>query len=479
MTEQDHRFRSRYTKISDRALYEKRLCRILNETGMVKLKEVTLDGRRFTVAERYQLGEYPELWYCYYNEDMKPENFDPENRSMTVGGRTINTVKLAVLNLESIMTEEGIVIPNHNGSFHLRPRASRWLTTLFNEPLTLDTHIWDIFLHLCREYAGADGMDDVARKAFLDSTTWTETVLSHGGFGQVIGILSVLNGTEPVEQGVEDEELLDEDGELSRLGEIRRFLTQLAKYHASSEKSDEEQFNALIQALCSMYRFGTPPADGTLAKILVPAAVANIPEFAVKKICDVYGRSFWKTWERVHEQGVKSQPMKTLMDFRPLTTNEYLDFIPDNMLLIYKSGDMEKLSPDVQAMFRRLRSWGSELEFDIEEITLRDIADIMEYAENHYYRIYTFSGFLYHTVSHLHDPDVQILWKLYRRLLHQPDLLKSASVLFDDDGKLKRQLRYCPPDMRMNTGRAAIKRFNMMLANPALLKDVMDIQLEL
>ena len=478
MAEQDTRFRSGNTKITDRRLYEERLCRILNEAGMVRLKEVTLGGHRITVADRYKPGEYPELWYCYYNEDMRPEPFDPEDRSMRVGGKTINTVKIAVETLESIMTEEGVVVPSFNGTPCLDTRASRWLTTLFETPLTLDTHIWDIFIHLCRIYSREDGVDENVKKLFMDVNTWMESVLSQGGFGQVIGIISVLNGTEPIELNIEEEELFDENGKLSRLGEIRRFITKLDEFHASSKQSDEEQFNALIQTFCRMYRFRTPPDDSTLAKILVPAAAANIPEFAVLKICEVYDRDFWKTWEMMQEKGVKSRPMKELMDFEPLTTNAYLNFSYDDTLLNYRSGTMDQLSDDVRSLFKILRTWYRKLEKDTEKITPDEIINILEYAEKHYYRIHTFSNFLNYTASHLQDKEVQTLWKTYRRLLHDPLPLRSAGILFNADGSLHRPLGLCPPDMRMNMGRRAVKRFNMITANPVLLKEALGITLE-
>ena len=58
----------------------------------------------------------------------------------------------------------------------------------------------------------------------------------------------------------------------------------------------------------------------------------------------------------------------------------------------------------------------------------------MVYADEEYYRIYTFFDFFEETMENLMDKKYLALWKIYDDMLHSPELEEAGSVIFVPEG---------------------------------------------
>ncbi|MCI9320127.1 MAG: hypothetical protein HFH05_08630 [Lachnospiraceae bacterium] len=62
------------------------------------------------------------------------------------------------------------------------------------------------------------------------------------------------------------------------------------------------------------------------------------------------------------------------------------------------------------------------------------ILDLMEYADENYYCVYTFADFFEETLEHLADSRYLALWKIYDHMLHDPEMEAAGDVVFVPDG---------------------------------------------
>ena len=62
------------------------------------------------------------------------------------------------------------------------------------------------------------------------------------------------------------------------------------------------------------------------------------------------------------------------------------------------------------------------------------ILDLMQYADENYYRVYTFSDFFQESIEHLQDRRFLALWKIYDDMLHDPVMEEAGSVIFVPEG---------------------------------------------
>ncbi len=113
----------------------------------------------------------------------------------------------------------------------------------------------------------------------------------------------------------------------------------------------------------------------------------------------------------------------------------------------------------------------------------------MEYADENYYRVYTFSDFFQETMENLSDRRFWALWKMYDEMLHDPEMEKAGSVIFVPEGpeyenvglhyygtqprrRLKRNWDIMKKDEKNNKAKVTFRRYMALVENRKLRKEV-------
>ena len=113
----------------------------------------------------------------------------------------------------------------------------------------------------------------------------------------------------------------------------------------------------------------------------------------------------------------------------------------------------------------------------------------MEYADEEYYHIYTFSAFFEETIEKLPDMRYLVLWEIYDRMLHRKDLQEAGQAIFVSEKTKKecagyqhaeepRYHRLIKPwsliseEKRNNIARVTLRRYMALIANAELRKKV-------
>ena len=109
---------------------------------------------------------------------------------------------------------------------------------------------------------------------------------------------------------------------------------------------------------------------------------------------------------------------------------------------------------------------------------MRYIVDDLLFADRNYVNIRAFSGFLEETMDNISDVRYHILWRIFHDMIHDPDMLKEGSVIFDKESLAngKKKLRYSwkmtDTNLKRNKARMTIRRYLSLIANKELRRKV-------
>ena len=106
------------------------------------------------------------------------------------------------------------------------------------------------------------------------------------------------------------------------------------------------------------------------------------------------------------------------------------------------------------------------------QFPFRRIKATLDFAQEHYVRIYVFDDFMNETMDYITDARFIALWQLFDEVLHDSENLKAASVLFEiADPNWGGSSRKCDQwgclssEDKFNKGRQAMRRFLALVAN--------------
>lgn len=173
----------------------------------------------------------------------------------------------------------------------------------------------------------------------------------------------------------------------------------------------------------------------------------------------------------------------------PLSTSEFLEQSPDDMIAYWEENSDIVFSNELWLWFDSLKCRFESLmkeDFVIEN-PLEYMADLMEEADESYFRIFTFTDFLTESVKNKKKKKYLSLWKLYEELIRSPELLAAGSVIFAEDvgvehmkinqneeldpfyeRDLIRNWYRIDREKRYNLGRVTLRRYMALVANKPL-----------
>lgn len=313
-------------------------------------------------------------------------------------------------------------------------------------------------------------------------------------------------GTEEIENPHEakSEAQAEKKSSLDFFSSIKNLKKAVKVYHEESKLDKAEQLSFIMEMLRLYYGqesmaldISKKYEDKNIEKIRFFAALTDAPAYAVKAVSEIYDADFWELWGQVKDvaqrrfyQDMQENSRKAVS----VSTIDFLDKTPDDMILFWEDGCDICFSQELKQWFACLKEqYDIILEdgFAVEK-PLYWILDLMEYADENYYCVYTFTDFFEETLEHLADRRYLALWKIYDRMLHDPEMEKAGDVIFVPDGpeydhiglhyfgtqprrRLKKTWRIMEQEERDNKARVTFRRYMALMENKGLRKKVFGI----
>ncbi len=476
--------------------FKKRIEKLFQAGGMMELKRKQLCGEDIVTMKKASMHDYGMNFYYNYFEDAGWENagYDPETGSVwsnKIGGQQFSDTVIAAYVLESLYMD-GTAAVLADGEIADEYEYTGWINHLFGEHfLPKNNDPWKLFEAMHENFGEEAG-----------SYQWIGFAQSPPGIMGYYEILAVLKGTDTADAWICSLTEGEQDDDKRCFYDFSRKLKKaVTEYHEKSLRSSGEQVSFIMEVLRAVYTKGQNPLDTVrktgekgLEPVLYTALLSGVPAYAVKAVSEVYGNDFWGLWEKVCDaagRGLYQDRFGDLEQAGDVTASDFLHISPDDMVLFWEPDGEIRFSSDMNQWLDRLKRRFSEILEDgfSEENPLQWITGLIKYADENYYRIYTFDDFLEETKRNLDDARFLALWKLYDELLHDPEMEEAGNAVFVPDGPeyARTGLYYLgtPPrrrltknwnDMRkeekFNRARVTFRRYMALLANTELREKV-------
>lgn len=379
-----------------------------------------------------------------------------------------------------------------------------WINYLFHENFCeKNRNPWKLFDALSTE------MDS---KRYACDIDWTEYLSTIEGMIAYTEILAIQDGIDAMLQWhdklLKEADISRQDGN----GKIGFFdITQLIvhsvrAYSKESEQSADEQMQTLCGHIKAFYQeadvefpdfiklYGLEEAE---KRLFMGLFLMNLPAIAIKTISEVYEKDFWELWGDVRDaiygthRTFAIQPPEEPAA-KPIPTARLFGRCADDMIYYWQEGGDIHFSGELENWFLSLKKRYDEImseSFTVDN-PVRWILELMNYAQEEYYHIYTFAEFFEESLEHLSERSYIALWKLYEEMLHDPKMEEAGSVIFvpDGPGHENEGLYYYPgqeprrrlqmswditdKEKRENLARVTLRRYMALVANAGLRKKV-------
>lgn len=475
--------------------FRKRIEKLFQAGGMMELENVQLYGKKVVTMKKATMHDYGMDFYYNYFEDACWENAGFCSKSVSVwsekiGWREFHQVVVAAYVLESLYID-GPAAAIVDGNLIKSKIFVGWINYLFQEHYQLQNNDpWELFEALHDEM-----------NVDLDEYNWSGFVWDLYGLIRYYEIKAVLLGTDAADE--EFDRLTDfpqKDGARNFFDYFKRLKAAVRKYYEESERENVEQISLIMEVLHAFYEQEKSSLnickkyeDENLTSICYFVALTDASAFTVKVIAEIYEVDFWTLWDQIRDVArnfclyKKKVPQETIS----VSTMDFLGITSDDMILFWGC--------DINIQFsQELKDWFADLKGHFEKImetedvvnnSLHWILDLMEYADENYYRVYTFSDFFQETMENLNDRRFWALWKMYDEMLHDPEMEKAGSVIFVPEGpeyehvglhyygtqprrRLKRNWDIMKKDEKNNKARVTFRRYMALLENKKLRKEV-------
>lgn len=512
-------------------VFQRRIEKLFQAGGMMELKMVQLCDKQTRVLKKATMQNAKMNFYYNYFEDDCWENagFSAEGDgvwSNKIGWSDFHHVVVAAYVLQSLYLD-GTAVPEVNGEFVTSCVYTGWINYLFHENYSQKkNNPWLLF----------EALHD-QRVTDLGDYDWKGLVQDTDGLIGYYEVRAVLEGTAALDKEFEQlagrvptKEDGREDGSgLNFYGCARQFKEAVRCYHKKSVLSREEQLSMIMEMLRSYYaqenrlldaayqrvgecdskygdecdnkyndecnsKYGHKYDDEYLKAVFRFAVLTDAPVYVIKVLAETYRVRFWELWRQVKDVAKRKSYQEAKEDslkVPPISTEQFFGITADDLILFWGDDENIRFSKGVEKWFADLRKQYErimEQEFAVEN-PLHWILDLMEYADENYYCVYTFADFFEETLKHLNDRRFLALWKIYDGMLHDPEMEKAGSVIFVPEGPEYEQIGLYDPDARSrrrlkggwsimdskdknNAARVTFRRYMALLENRNLRKEV-------
>lgn len=480
--------------------FKSRIEKLFQAGGMMELERVQLCDRNVNVLKQASMHEYGMDFFYNYFEDAAWENagFDIEGSSVwseKIGWSEFHLVVVAAYVLESLYLN-GPAIVMVNGKFVTAHRYVGWINYLFQEDYPKkNDDLWEVF-ETMHDQEDEYGMD-------LDMYDWDDLIYDIYGLIGYYEIRAVLSGSDAVDEEFDkmmnSKEKRKGDDKKTFFDYSRAFKATVIDYRKKSSWDKTEQLSRIMEMLrlyfeqenmsleiCKKYE------DKDLEIICLLAALTDAPAYLVKVVSEIYEKDFWELWKEMEGASPKriyqKVSQKTIMS---VSTKDFFRITADDMILFWGEDKNIQFSHEIKEWFVDLRKQFEDIlrEEFMPQNPLLWILDLMKYADENYYRVYTFSDYFEETILYLSDKRFLALWKIYEKMLHDHEMEEAGNLIFVPDGpeyekigihywgtqprrRLKTQWDMMKKEEKNNKARVTFRRYMALVANRKLRKEV-------
>lgn len=489
------------TRIPDEKMeeFKERIEKLFQMGGMMEVEQVQLCGKKAVTIKKASMHDYGMNFHYNYFEDDCWENAGFSLKrghvwSEKIGWREFHRTVVAAYVLESLYID-GPAVAMVNGDVVTSQVYIGWINYLFQMQYPKkNSNPWHLFEALHNQI----DMD-------LEEVDWGAFAQDLYDFIGYYEIQAVLKGTETLEKEFdrrpENESGDEKDDRLNFFDFAKRLKIAVNQFHKKNGQDEEGQLSLIVEMLRSYYEqdgmridVSKKYEDENLKAICFFAALTDAPAYVFQVVSEVYEVDFWELWERVKDVAKRKEmlyQMEIPQEIISVSTMNFFRVTSDDMILFWGDDENIRFSQELKNWFDELRSRFDMLMDSgyVIENPLYWILELMEYADENYYRIYTFSEFFSETMEHLNDRRFWALWKIYDEMLHNPVMEEAGSVIFVPEGPEyehvglhylgtppRRRLKSCwdmiKEEERNNKARVTFRRYMALLENRKLRKEI-------
>ncbi|MCD7766323.1 MAG: hypothetical protein LUH53_07415 [Lachnospiraceae bacterium] len=488
--------------------FEGRLEKLFQAGGMMEIERISMFGIKADILRKAQMHERGmSFFYNYFEEDSwENAGYNPKKKrvwSGKIGWSEFCTTVCAAYVLENLYSD-GVEAAFVNGEMLCEENYTGWINYLFHENFCeKNRNPWKLFDVLSTE----KGLDDEefnfgwnwAVTNLEGMTGYTEIIAAERGSGYMLQWHDCLQKSAcALFQNYEDKFYF--------FTIVRIIVEGIRAYPKESERPTDEQLRTLCDHIKVFYqesdlefsdfvkRYVQNQAE---KKLFIGLFSFNLPVVAIKTISEVYGKDFWELWAEFREvvygthRTFVIQPPEGLAA-RPIPTAEFFGRSADDMIYYWREGGDVYFSEEIENWFLSLKKRYDEIMIDAFTVDnpVRWMLELMNYAQEEYYHIFTFAEFFEESLEHLSERSYIALWKLYEEMLYDPKLEEAGSVIFVPDGpgheneglyyypgqeprrRLLRNWDITDKEKRENLARVTLRRYMALVANEELRKKV-------
>jgi len=486
--------------------FAERALTVFMQGGMLSFDKVSLYGKKIYMLKKPALTEDGfDTIYNYYEDDiwenaglsLRLDRMTGKRECCIYSGKigwnrfaiaaeAATTLQAYYLDGDSIAFTDDTVTPTHP--------FSKWFQYLFPEdsdrfPLAYG-NAWDIFM-MCHDidegYTSYDGWDWL-----LDGRIKTEAWLS--------GIDAVRNGTEAVISEAATDN--DKNDFLAVNSGIKMIIEMLQLIDSSPLVSEDKKYDYIIEMIKTFISTGNDidkfretihTYDKSLGTDIMSLTwhmimYADLRAFLIKYIAEKYDRDFFELWNSLGMKDVSCDYLSQKKKYgKPSNTRELFKITPEDMLYILPVAEMNELADDTKAWFSELKAQYDELmkDEDLKPVDMKQVMDVLDYAEDNYHYVFVFSDFFEETIGHTADKKYAAYWKIFENIVRDEQNLVAAAEMFarDDDGKfvysiygdkvMKSSWEFMSREMKYNSGRTKVRSYLALMANRELRERVL------
>lgn len=460
-----------------------KLYRLMTMGGMMVLDYFSLFDKKYITLKPIQFNDNGFYFtYNYFEDDIWESAGYNEKKgyfwSNKIGNRQFGLAVVAGYTLEREYLS-GIPIIDLNGSVRTCWGSLMWINTALGESYKFKhDDPWEQYLIL-KQLGKENNYSADNFSCFWDMLN---------GFRGMMDIIAVTQGIPALIEELDKPQRSDESDSnykfrLERKEDIEFLLLKINQFKDSSTVPVQEQYEYLISLVRNAFilsydkdileQYEANNLDVLYYRIVIYGYTGVIGRI----IADVYSKDFWEVWERIKDVAKREPNDHASYAFE---TDEMFFVSKDDLVYYWSREKPIDFSDEMQEWLHSLKNRFYEIMTKGVSMhsPLKRIQSIMDFAEEHYFQAYFFNDFLNETMENIVDSKYMALWQLFDEVLHVPENLKTASVLFEVDHSQFSRSRRCDhwfwldEEYKFNKGRQAMRRFIALMANHELRNEI-------
>ena len=473
-----------------------RINELFYRSGMLDWDEYILFGEKYLVLKRARPHKHLISFnYNYFEDDFHEEAglnmIDYRLWSGKVDSGNFTLAMLAAYSLEGLYTEEPTTI-EYDGSWLYSDMPTSWINYVFDEKFTArGKDPWEVYLKIRGSHIDKYLVEN-------NLSMYKNGVIGYRGY---LDIIAVKYGLEQLSK-ILVEELPNENDVNYRFrkdlhGYYLYLYNYIKEFKNKSSLDSGEQIKQLISMLREFYSADDSieiiknKEDKEIRKFLVYLVCFDCPAATIKIIADIYKTDFWKLWELVADVARRRTfNEESYTEVYYTSTEEYFNISTDDLVLYWTkekpltfSEEMKKWLANLQEDYNAVLAKGVDM-----TSPLRRLKEMLDFAEEHYVNIYLFEELMNDTFENITNPKFVALWMVFEKVLHDPENLNAAKVLFgpnrwhkDEGDNVQIGHRVCDTwwavsnKQKFNSGRQNVRRYIALMANRDFRREIFGI----